>query len=286
METIELFLIEKPLYVKLIQGLPEYNYQLYPEMLLMNCSICKDKRPFHKPGYRKGIPWIGQTSAKNPENYISSVHSNPEQPPLRSGIYTVEYICTGCDKEHFWCWLETNTQEKWIRKIGQVPPWSKNSDKNLEKLIDSYKDLYRKGLICESQGYGIGAYAYYRRIVENTIDELLELITDLIEPAEKEKYLKALAEVKKTFVAKEKIDLVKDLLPSLLRPQGYNPLSILHSGLSDGIHNESDEKCLEFAQYIREVLVFLTSQIAIHRESTKIFTDSMKKILERKNKEN
>lgn len=283
MDIIKNFLIEKPLYVKLTKELPEHNYQLYPEMLLMDCSICKAKRPFHKPGYRKGIPWIKQSISFAPDKVIASINSDPQQPPLKSGVYTVEYTCTGCEKENFWCWLEVNTQEKWIRKIGQVPPWSKNSDKNLEKLIVSHQDYYRKGLICESQGFGIGAYAYYRRIIEEIIGELLESIEDLIEPSGKEEYLKALKEVKKTIVAKEKIALVKDLLPSILRPKGLNPLSILHSGLSEGIHSDSDERCLELAQDIREILVFLATQIAVHRESSKVFTESMRKILGRKN---
>jgi hypothetical protein len=249
----------------------------------MSCYICKSERPFHKPEYRKGINWIRQAVSSTPDEERVSIHTDPKQTSLRSGVFTVEYSCTGCEKENFWCWLEVNVEEGWIRKIGQVPPWNKNPDKNLEKLIELHKDIYRKGFICESQGYGIGAYSYYRRIVEQIIDNLLNSIEELIEPAEKAKYLNAIEKVKKTIVAKEKIDLVKDLLPAVLRPQGNNPLSILHSCLSDGIHNESDEKCLEYAQHIREVLLFLATQIAVHKESTKSFTESMRKILERKN---
>lgn len=148
MDIIKSFLIEKPLYVKLTKEIPEHNYQLYPEMLLMDCSICKAKRPFHKPNYRQKIPWLNMTPA-SPDKFISSVNSDVEQPSLKSGVYTVEYTCTGCEKENFWCWLEVNAEQKWIRKIGQVPPWSKNSDKNLEKLIVSHQDCYKKGLICE-----------------------------------------------------------------------------------------------------------------------------------------
>jgi hypothetical protein len=282
-ERFKSFLVEKPLYVKITKELPEHNYQLYPDMLLMDCSICKSTRPFHKPKYRKGIPWMGSIKTSIPKGDTSSINTDSESPSLKAGVCAVEYSCTGCETEEFWCWLEINANDNWIRKIGQVPPWSKKLDKNLEKFIDSQKDYFRKGLICESQGYGIGAYAYYRRIVENVIDDLLNSIETLIEPLEKEKYSVALEEVKKTIVAKEKIALIKDLLPPVLRPEGLNPLSILHSSLSDGIHNELDEKCLEFAQHIREVLVFLTNQITIHNESSKVFTESMRKILERKN---
>lgn len=263
MNLIQKFLVDKPLYVKITEGLPEYAYQLYPDTLLIDCIICKANRPFQYQSKGVRLP-------------------TPEKPTLKNGKFSLEYQCTGCKQQRFWFWIEVSTEPKWIRKIGQVPPWSIKTDKNLEKLVSAHQEHYRKGLICESQGYGIGAYAYYRRIVEEIIDELLESIESLIEPSEKENYLNSLEEMKKTIVAKEKIALVKDLLPSILRPEGFNPLSILHSSLSDGIHNESDEKCLEFAQHIREVLVFLTTQIAIHRESSKLFTESMRKILERK----
>ncbi len=39
-------------------------------------------------------------------------------------------------------------------------------------LGEHLKD-YRKGLICENHSYGVGAYSYYRRIIENVIDDLL-----------------------------------------------------------------------------------------------------------------
>ena len=50
-----------------------------------------------------------------------------------------------------------------------------------------------KGLVSESQGYGIGAFAYYRRIVEEIIDEMLKQIGDLISGVDKERYAAALA---------------------------------------------------------------------------------------------
>ncbi len=266
MDTIKNFLVEKPLYVKIKENLPEYSSELYPNLLLMDCSICKANRPFHFQ--QKGVRIPSPSS---------------EKPRLKNGVYFLEYKCSGCLNKRFSFWIEVNTDQGWMRKVGQIPPWNKTLDKNLEKLLYAQQDYYKKGLICESQGYGIDAYAYYRRIVEDVVDNLLNYIEDIIEPVEKERYSNALKEVKKTIVAKEKIALVKDLLPSVLRPEGFNPLSILYSSLSDGIHNESDEKCLELAQHIREVLVFLTTQIAIHRESSKVFTESMRKILDRKN---
>lgn len=271
MSTIKTFIEEYPLYTKFSGEFPKYNYELYPGIISLDCPVCKASYPFHKPGYGKGIRVLG-----------SGAGEPSPPPPPKNGIHSLEYECTGCLKEKFLCWVEVEAQQKLIRKIGQVPPWSKRPDKNLEKLLSTHQDYYKKGLACESHGYGIGANAYYRRIVEAVIDELLGSITELIEPSEKERYLKAIEETKKTIVAQEKIALVKDLLPAVLRPDGMNPLLILHGSLSEGLHDETDEECLESAKHIREVLIFLVNQIALHRESAKRFTDSMRKLLEKR----
>lgn len=64
-------------------------------------------------------------------------------------------------------------------------------------MLGEREETFKKGLTCESQGYGIGAYAYYRRIVEEVIDELLDGIADLMSGEDKEKYMEALEEKKK-----------------------------------------------------------------------------------------
>ncbi len=155
---------------------------------------------------------------------------------------------------------------------------------NIEKLLGEHSGFYRKGLICESQGYGIGAFGYYRRIVEEIIDGLLDEIAELLTESELLEYQDALAKTKETTVTQEKIDLVKDLLPPILRPEGMNPLSALHSALSEGLHAESDEECLEYAENCREILIFLVNQVAASKAASKGFTDSMRKLLEKKSK--
>ena len=45
---------------------------------------------------------------------------------------------------------------------------------------------------------------------------------------------------------------------------------------------ESDEDCLEQAALVREILVFLVSQVAASKAASKGFTDSMRKLLEKK----
>lgn len=175
-----------------------------------------------------------------------------------------------------------NDSRDTVYKIGQYPEWEIKMDSNLEKTLGKHAGTFRKGLVCESQGYGIGAFSYYRRITEEIIDELLDSISDLIEEENKEKYLEALAKTKTTRVTQEKIDLVKDLLPSILKPSGMNPLGVLHSELSEGLHAATDESCLENANHIKTILTFLINQILKSKESAKEFTTSMKSLLDKK----
>lgn len=61
-----------------------------------------------------------------------------------------------------------------------------------------------------------------------------------------------------------------------------NPLNLLHSTLSEGLHAKTDEECLEVAGSIRDILVFLVNQILQTKESSKKFTSRMRKLLEKK----
>jgi hypothetical protein len=195
-------------------------------------------------------------------------------------VIRVIYLCTACRKYEYFFLIQF--ADGYVTKVGQYPPWDITPDKNLVELLGEHKDYYKKGLICESQGYGIGAYAYYRRIVETIIDSLLDSIGELIAEGEKRQYLEALKKTKETIVAQEKIELVKDLLPEILRPDGMNPLGQLHSTLSEGLHAKTDDECLEIAGSIRDILVFLVNQILQTKESSKKFTNRMRRLLEKK----
>ncbi len=55
---------------------------------------------------------------------------------------------------------------------------------------------------------------------------------------------------------------IKDAVPRELMLHGQNPLLLLHSALSHGLHDGTDEGCLELAQDIRTVLTELTERIS------------------------
>jgi len=202
--------------------------------------------------------------------------------PTKGEVILAEYLCAGCSifKRHFLIKVSENLD--FIKKIGQYPPWDISTDRNLSKMLHEHNDLFKKGLVCESQSYGIGAYAYYRRIVEIVIDELLDSIYELVEDENKKEYKKALDKTKKSRIAEEKIEMVKDLIPQTLRPGGANPLLFLYDILSQGIHESNEEECMEFAENVRSILVSLINQIMVTSQSSREYSDSIKKILDRK----
>ncbi len=58
------------------------------------------------------------------------------------------------------------------------------------------------------------------------------------------------------------IESVKSAIPESLLISGHNPLTLLHSALSDGLHDRSDEHCLELASHIRVILGELSDRLA------------------------
>lgn len=230
----------------------------------MECRDCKSKQTF---------------------NQISSFyndHPHDNNGRAEDRVFDVRYLCQSCRNFERRFLVYVSEDLNTIYKIGQYPEWEIKMDRNLEKTLHKHSKTFRKGLVCESQGYGIGAFAYYRRITEDIIDELLESITDLIDADHQAEYNEALEKTKQTRVTQEKIELIKDLLPSILRPNGMNPLGVLHSELSEGLHAESDEACLENANHIKSILIFLINQIIQSKESAKGFTESMKSLLIKK----
>lgn len=80
---------------------------------------------------------------------------------------------------------------------------------------------------------------------------MLDNISELLDGNEKDKYLLALQETKNVQNTSKKIALVKDLLPPILSANGFNPLGTLYKILSEGIHNKSDDECVDIANSIR-----------------------------------
>ena len=157
----------------------------------------------------------------------------------RSNVMVVrcEFWCSRCNLAFRDFLLVLDKEASTVKKVGQYPAWDIRGDKRVEKLLGNRAAFWRKGLICESQAYGIGAFSYYRRIVELIIDDLIRDLRESIPFEELGQYEAGLEKVEKARQTSEKIAIARELLPQSLRPNGENPLGRLYETLSEGLHS-------------------------------------------------
>jgi hypothetical protein len=149
-------------------------------------------------------------------------------------------------------------------KTGQVPPYGPHVPPRLQRLVQGDRELLMQGRRAEGLGLGLGAFTYYRRVVENQKNALIRAIRRAAEKLEApDSLLQKLDAARDNWRFTDAVDSIKDAIPDRLRlPGGHNPLVLLHNALSGGIHNLSDEECLRRARDVRVVLDALARRLA------------------------
>jgi hypothetical protein len=142
--------------------------------------------------------------------------------------------------------------------------------------------MFLRGRRCENQGLGVGAFVYYRRVVENQksriISEILKVAERIGAPAEKLQSLRASITEVQFSVA---MSSIRDAVPESLLINGHNPMTLLHSALSEGVHNLSDEECLEIASSIRVVLTELSERLSQALKDEAELKNALSKLMNR-----
>jgi hypothetical protein len=196
--------------------------------------------------------------------------TNPEVPDIPDStfhFFYVTYVCSNCRKTEKTFSLAAQRDEKKTSgkcyKFGELPEYGPPTAARLIKLIGPDRELFLKGRRCENQGLGIGAFVYYRRVVEEQRNRILdEVIKVSRKVGASGEAIKLLEEAKAETQFSKALANVKDAMPQALLINGHNPLTLLHSALSDGLHQRSDEQCLEIASSIRVVLAELSERLA------------------------
>lgn len=150
-----------------------------------------------------------------------------------------------------------------VMKLGEFPPFSTPISPRIPKLLGSPDlDLYRKGVQALDHGLGIGAASYFRRIVES---QWKLVVTEIRKAAERLGFedLSAYDRALESNQFKNALESLKGAIPEkLLLPGGHNPLALLHRPLSEQLHAQSDDDCLQQAKDIQLVLEALLDNIA------------------------
>lgn len=264
-EEFKGFLEKKPLYVKLKIKLPDVLSRIQPDALILQCSICQAERPF-----------------RDPRSYGSGAGMGA--PPTRqSGLYTFYYQCTGCRQDSFTCWVEVNYGDKensdWVRKVGQLPMWLPPIAKDIKQELGENAELYQKALRNMNEGYGIGACAYLRRLIEKYINPLLQLLHDIKQSEGAS--IEELSQIQETIKAKDfssKTKYASEIAPASILVEGHNPLKEIHERLSVGLHTLDEEKANEYAVIIRDALEFVVRGLHRQHEERKAYAAKLKQI--------
>lgn len=156
-----------------------------------------------------------------------------------------------------------------VTKIAEDPPKELPRSKALSKFFSNDKNEYNKAVVCLANGYGVAAFAYMRRVVENNITGLLDLIQEGVD--KDTPIAKSILELKITSPMSDKIKIANNALPDYLKPDGFNPLGQIYGLLSEGVHSLSDDACLNKAENLQACLEFLIGELATHKKNKEDF---------------
>lgn len=231
--------------------------------LRLHCSICDGERTFR--------------SYPNAVHELSSQELN----------FVLRYLCGDCHRESKLYSLWTRFSEQGgggeVYKYGELPPFGVPVPNKVLRLFGKDAEIFRKGRQCESIGHGVGAFAYYRRVVENHKNDLFDEIIKVCRTLNTDEVLISQLEAAKKEIAFSKaLGTVKAALPQGLLINGHNPLLALHGALSVGLHEESDEACLEAASAVRIVLTDLVEKISLLKQDNKQLNDAVQLLLRKK----
>jgi hypothetical protein len=200
--------------------------------------------------------------------------------------YFLVYRCKNCEKT-----IKTYSVKFWYTdmwhavKYGEFPSFGSPTPARAIKLIGPDKELFLLGRRSENQGMGIGAFVYYRRVVENQknriFDEIIK-VTKIVSP--NDELIRELEAAKNENQFSRAVDSIKHGLPQSLLVNGHNPLLLLHSALSEGVHVDDDATCLELATSIRVVLVEFAERLGQALKDEADLTEAVKRLASKRNK--
>jgi hypothetical protein len=196
----------------------------------------------------------------------------------QSSFKLLHYQCVHCGRDSVE-FLVVELQAGAFLKAGQFPMLSVRVPNTVEKRLGASDAFYRKALTCRNEGYGLAAVAYFRRVVEDKTNELIDVVADAAEahsvPAPEVERIRA-AKNEKTY--EDKLKIAAQVIPEVLKPHGANPFQAMHDILSVGIHTKSEDECLQIADDTREIFDYLFDRLRTETADRTAFVSKVKAI--------
>jgi hypothetical protein len=169
-----------------------------------------------------------------------------------------------------------------VTKIGQYPRHSMGVSQDFEKRLGDDGELYRKALVCRTQGYGLAALAYFRRLVENKTNTLVEIVASLasVNPVAESK-APNIRLAKQEATCEQKLRVASEAVPDSLRPGGVNPLGVLHDLFTRKPGTAGEKECLEAVDELREIFDHVFGQLHSQVEDQRRFIENAGKMTAR-----
>ena len=156
------FLENVPLYVWREFEKPANLISLWIREIDAFCEKCEQSRPFQdlRPRGSGGLDTTTQY--------------------LKTGTSHLEFTCVSCKKSKRKYHVEQIIDGETIRlqKYGELPKKQLERNPVLQRFLKDDLENYEKAVVCLSNGYGVAAFAYFRRVVENNINKLLDLVLE------------------------------------------------------------------------------------------------------------
>ncbi len=264
-----------------------------PGALKMFCESCKDETSWErlpaleKPGFefhrREALPQRARPGMFGRGSIVRlSGHY---------GTQELGYWCVMCKANsrmqgaNFWLIAAPTGEEAGkvtleVMKVGQWPRMTWSALPTLKRLLPKGAlDLYKKGVANISEGYGIGALAYFRRLIEETTNELLDLVEQAAALDGNAHAQQAVTRARLSTHAKDRLELIKEVIPQSLRgPGNINPLHRLYAAFSEGLHARAEDECLATASELRFCFEFLFENLRSAMLQAREFHAKMKDV--------
>lgn len=238
-----------------------YNVLFYKGTIDSYCPNCKKDSVLESLDNYPRVKYnTAGNNLSNPSPMTSASHFRINYYKENNFILK-EFRCSRCTQIHQFHFevkpLGESPNHYAIKKVGQcysIADYQNHDIKKYRKVLGPkmYKE-FSKGVGLFSHGVGIGSFVYLRRIVEKFVIQ---------EAYNKEKLQQEFndEEFQKSRI-KKKIHLLKNSLPDFLVNN-----KTLYSILSKGIHELSENECLEIFPVMKTAIEYILDEIKAKKE--------------------